>query len=275
MSLIVDASVAIKWFSPEDLHEQAMDVMLRHAPGLAAPDLIIAEVSNVVWKKTLRGEFARHKAPLVMRAMRICLPTLYPSTVLADRALAIALVVEHPTYDCLYLACAEANHANLVTADRRLHEAVQGTPWAPLVIHLSDISALAGGETYLPGLPIAVEKVEYLIRTRHMIEMTGESLEEAFGSRGRWTSLASDEARMLRESIGMQRLHRYLETLPASEKAALLALGWLGQGVSGTDWTALLERAGETHFADDVYLVRISVHFEAGLARLRTMNAEA
>ena len=34
----------------------------------------------------------------------------------------IAVELEHPVYDCVYLACADAIDVPLVTADRRLHE---------------------------------------------------------------------------------------------------------------------------------------------------------
>ena len=36
----------------------------------------------------------------------------------------IAVELEHPVYDCVYLACTDAIDAPLVTADRRLRERV-------------------------------------------------------------------------------------------------------------------------------------------------------
>ncbi len=60
------------------------------------------------------------------------------SSLLCERAFDIAFTLGHPVYDCLYLACAEASDAVLVTADRRFHAAVQGGPYAELVCHLLD-----------------------------------------------------------------------------------------------------------------------------------------
>jgi predicted nucleic acid-binding protein len=45
-------------------------------------------------------------------------------------ALGIARVLDHPAYDCFYLALAEREHALLVTADDVLVRRLTGTPWA-------------------------------------------------------------------------------------------------------------------------------------------------
>ena len=53
MSLIVDASVGIKWYVDEPGTAQAVDVLARD--DLVAPDLIFAEVGNAFWKRIHRG----------------------------------------------------------------------------------------------------------------------------------------------------------------------------------------------------------------------------
>ena len=58
---------------------------------------------------------------------------LQPLTRLAVRATEIALQLDHPVYDCFYLALAEAERCLLVTADQRLREKVRGTDLEPLV----------------------------------------------------------------------------------------------------------------------------------------------
>jgi predicted nucleic acid-binding protein len=52
----------------------------------------------------------------------------------------MAVLLQHPLYDCLYLACAERAGTRLATADRRLIAAVHGSGFASLVL---DIDALA------------------------------------------------------------------------------------------------------------------------------------
>ena len=48
--VVVDASVAIKWFVPE-VHAEAARRLLREGMTLLAPDLIWAEVANALWRK--------------------------------------------------------------------------------------------------------------------------------------------------------------------------------------------------------------------------------
>lgn len=58
MSYVVDASVAIKWFVTEDLHEHAL-TLFDQPETLIAPDLICLEIANVAWKKAKRARFHR------------------------------------------------------------------------------------------------------------------------------------------------------------------------------------------------------------------------
>lgn len=134
MTVVVDASIAAKWFVREGGREQALEVLderERHAP-----DLIIAEVGNVVWKKAMRGEVSGEHARFICASIRRYLTVLHRSEALAERAIDIALRLRHPIYDCLYLACAQRAGARLVTADRRLLAAIDGTGLAPLAVHV-------------------------------------------------------------------------------------------------------------------------------------------
>ncbi len=58
---------------------------------------------------------------------------LVPTSVLKDRALAIAIELRHPAYDCFYLALAERNVSRLVTADDRLIRRCANTSFEKLV----------------------------------------------------------------------------------------------------------------------------------------------
>jgi predicted nucleic acid-binding protein len=57
---------------------------------------------------------------------------------LAPRAVAIAGQLDHPVYDYLYLALAEAEQADLVTADTRLVGKVRATSWEQRTVSLSE-----------------------------------------------------------------------------------------------------------------------------------------
>jgi predicted nucleic acid-binding protein len=134
--VVVDASVAIKWYTPEIRHGEAKDLLDR-ASVVAAPDLIVAEVTNVAWAKVRRGEIDDETAHHIARAIICGTPALRPAAGLNDRALAIALELAHPVYDCLYLACAEAEGAVLVTDDGRFLRALRGSVWQGQVVPLA------------------------------------------------------------------------------------------------------------------------------------------
>ncbi len=51
MKLTVDASVVVKWFVSELLHKEA-HLLLAHRLDLHAPDILLAEFANTIWKKT-------------------------------------------------------------------------------------------------------------------------------------------------------------------------------------------------------------------------------
>jgi predicted nucleic acid-binding protein len=137
VNVVIDASVAIKWFVQEDLHEWAMRLLdRRHL--LYAPDLIVSEMTNIAWKKAIRGEIDRAQAHEIATTIRWGVPILYPSTALNERALQIALALNHPVYDCLYIACAEFIDCGLVTADARLVAAAKKTAFKSLVRYLEE-----------------------------------------------------------------------------------------------------------------------------------------
>ena len=118
MKWVIDASVAAKWMAPEPDTPLAEALL---ADDLIAPDLLYAEVANILWKKQLRGEMDAATTQIGARwLLQVPLQVHDSASLLAD-ALALALQLQHPAYDCFYLALARRVDAPLVTADRRLH----------------------------------------------------------------------------------------------------------------------------------------------------------
>ncbi len=60
-----------------------------------------------------------------------------------DRALELALALNHPVYDCLYLSCADIADGVLITADEKLCEVMRNIDFERLVRYLGDPSSLA------------------------------------------------------------------------------------------------------------------------------------
>lgn len=129
MRYVVDASVVIKWYVDEVRHPQAR-ALLTGADDLTAPDFVLVEVANIVWKKVQRGEMDAVMAAEFLRAAPEKLGRLSPTRPLLARALELALALDHPVYDCLYLALAEAAEGVVVTDDRRFHAAVAASALA-------------------------------------------------------------------------------------------------------------------------------------------------
>jgi predicted nucleic acid-binding protein len=140
VTLVVDASVACKWFITEVQAAEAEALLAADAP-LLAPDLIISEVCNVAWLKSRRGEITTEQAAAMVDHLPDLLDEVASSTPLASRALAIAIEVGHPAYDCFYLALAEQRRTQVVTADRRLISRLAGTKWASLLLPLGGEAA--------------------------------------------------------------------------------------------------------------------------------------
>lgn len=116
--VVIDASVAIKWIAPEALSDQAISLL--QGPRLTAPDLLVAECANILWKKVTRGEMAHDLAIVAAQAIEHVEIELVPMRQLLSASLKLAVQLAHPAYDCLYLALALSRKSVLITADERL-----------------------------------------------------------------------------------------------------------------------------------------------------------
>jgi len=119
MSLVVDASVAIKWFV-EEVRSDAARAVLGSGEPLIAPDLVVPEACNAAWKKVRRGELSQEHGEAVARVLPMSFDRLVATAELAPRAFSLGHRLDHPLYDCFYIALAEAESAILVTDDARV-----------------------------------------------------------------------------------------------------------------------------------------------------------
>lgn len=115
--LVVDASVAIKWYVREAGSEKAVRLLADERLGFVAPDIFYPEVVNALLRQAREGQLSDEALEAALADMRKTLPRLVRSSDLIDRAARFARILAHPIYDCLYLALAEASGTVLLTAD--------------------------------------------------------------------------------------------------------------------------------------------------------------
>jgi predicted nucleic acid-binding protein len=133
--LSVDASVALKWYVEEPGTQAARRLFLSGEP-LVAPELIIAEFCSAAWRFLQRQELTAKQYDELIAQIGPQFEDLAPMRPLSSRASTIARILNHPVYDCFYLALAEREDAPLVTADKRLLARVAETAWESQVVAL-------------------------------------------------------------------------------------------------------------------------------------------
>jgi|HubBroStandDraft_2_1064218.scaffolds.fasta_scaffold91921_3 predicted nucleic acid-binding protein len=131
MSLVVvDASVATKWFLPETgepLAEQALawlDKYDNKEVRFVVPDLFYVEIASAIWRAVRVGRISRafgERAVMLLVEREIA---TVPSLELLDSAYQIATAHQRTVYDSLYVALAVQTKTQLITADERLANAL-------------------------------------------------------------------------------------------------------------------------------------------------------
>jgi predicted nucleic acid-binding protein len=120
--IVVDASVAVKWFAPE-ADEPAARAVLEDTRVLLAPALARVEVATALVKKAQREEMPREACAKALDLWRRTLAAdrlvLVADEEDLDAGCGLALDLGHPLPDCIYLALSLRLGVPLVTADGR------------------------------------------------------------------------------------------------------------------------------------------------------------
>jgi predicted nucleic acid-binding protein len=115
--IVVDASVAVKWYVNETGSEKAVALLENEDLFFLAPDIFLAEAVNALLRQQGAGQLVDEALDKALRDLTFSRPELVSSTRLIDRAVVIARAIRHPIYDCLYLALAKRWETVFVTAD--------------------------------------------------------------------------------------------------------------------------------------------------------------
>lgn len=138
MRYVLDTSVGLKTVLPENDSAKAIALCEAYEQGLhelIAPDIFPVEAAHALAKAERRRLIAVGEASVLFGDLT--LPEIYPSMWFIPRALTIASQARIGVYDCLYVALAEQEQCELLTADQRLVQVLQAD--FPFIVPLDSL----------------------------------------------------------------------------------------------------------------------------------------
>jgi predicted nucleic acid-binding protein len=136
VNLVIDASVMIKAYVPEILSDKAKEVMSRVADGelvLLAPDLLYPEAGNILWKKRRLHELTIAEVDEIVDAISALPIKIQASRPVMPLAVTIAMQSGITVYDAMYVAVARIYETKMITADKKLVDALLKTEFSAYV----------------------------------------------------------------------------------------------------------------------------------------------
>ena len=140
MKYIIDASVVFKWEVPEPNSDKALHLRDDYKNGvheLIAPDVLPIEVGHALTRAERQKRIPIGTAVSLLADVLQTLPALHAALPFLLRAGEISSKERVGMYDCLYVALAEHEQCELVTADDKLVRVLQ--PIFPFIRHLSTL----------------------------------------------------------------------------------------------------------------------------------------
>lgn len=123
--IVVDASVAAKWFWEEPGSDEAAK-LLSGPRRLVGPDLLRVEAAAAVTRRMRLGQLSADETRRICKDWFEALDAgsvfLLPSTDYMEAAIELAIEMRHPLQDCLYLAVARALNVPLALSDPKFHD---------------------------------------------------------------------------------------------------------------------------------------------------------
>jgi predicted nucleic acid-binding protein len=141
--VVVDASVAVKWFVREPRHDIARH-LLSEGSLRFAPDLVLSEVTNALRKKHKLGEVSTIQAQRALANLPNYFQRLSPAVETVQDAFQFGIDFDHPTMDCVYLAVAHQIGGLLVSDDKKFVEKCQRFGHGSFVSALADLPERSG-----------------------------------------------------------------------------------------------------------------------------------
>jgi len=271
VKLVIDASVAVKWFVAENGHDDAVAI-LKRGDECFAPDLLLPEVAGAFDKKIKAGAMEQSQAIEALKALQGNM-TMVAGAKLIEESLLLASELNHPVADCIYMACAMGLGAKLVTADKVFLKKAADAGYRRLVVGLGQET-----ESDVPAAELSdiqISAIEKLAReAREVFDFVSAQVSFSFG-KSDLRIYSTGDLRPAFDSPAYARLVRHLDSLAPMQRRQLIALCWLGRGFDGENWSSLLEHARSMESgdkSDTPYIISKLSHLSAGVERLKELS---
>ena len=264
MIIVVDASVAVKWFVEENERDLARALLFSDRIRIA-PALVLTEVANVLRKKLSLKEIQPEQAKAAINLLPDVFSDIVHTQETLDKAFEISCELNHPVMDCAYLACAIIRNAILVTADKAFEAKAKGYGYGHFIRLLGqDVSVVSSdivSPAYADELVRLYEKVEQVFK--HIDDKIRENSEG-------FTFISSEKFKPAFDSPNYHHLLKFADGLSIEERKDIVALCWFGRGYEGESFTRLRQNVDLSRVDKDTrYLISILNNFDRGLERLR------
>lgn len=140
MTLVLDSSVAFKWVVPEvdsDKADRLREDVRNSLTEILAPNIFPLELAHALTRAERQCRILDGQAELFWGDVMTTPPLLESSLPIMLRAIQISSQVRLGVYDCLYVALAEREKCDFVTADDRLVRNLQ--PYFPFIVALNSM----------------------------------------------------------------------------------------------------------------------------------------
>ncbi len=120
MDIVLDTNVLAYALLGVPRHGATATRLLSAAQAIVVPDVLRAELANVLWQWARSSHVAPSTALALLDDAEALLSEVVPSDHLWTEALLLAMDADHPVYDTLFVALARQRGIPVVTHDRAL-----------------------------------------------------------------------------------------------------------------------------------------------------------
>lgn len=141
MIVVVDASVMIKLYVDE-IHTAEAEHLADARFELHAPELLLPEFGNILWKKCRNDDVDEDTAESIIESFLTRPIVLHSQRPFMMAAFSCAKLFGQAVYDWTYLSLAITLGCRFVTADRKFYLGLRNTPYTKYVVWVEKIPDL-------------------------------------------------------------------------------------------------------------------------------------